>query len=323
MGIFLKMASSSCVSGCGHFLDSSDGHDHCVSAPMSSFVKSPHMVPGQDAEVLGGLPSAVLNTITSARAPSTRHAYRLKWNLFTDWCSYHREEPRRCPIMVMLSFLQQELERRLSPSTLKVYVPAIATHPDAVDDKSVGKHDLVIRFLRGTRRFNPLCPHLVPSWDLPLVLTALKQEPFEPLQSVELKRMSLKTVLLIALASVKRIGDLQAFSVDDSCLQFRSGDSHFVLRPRPRKGKALSKQRLAHWILEDIVFAYQAQLLPCPLVVREHFTRGVASSWAIVRGASIADICRAAGWATPNMLATFYNLRVEPVSSRVLASGGQ
>ncbi len=129
----------------------------------------------------GGLPSAVLNTITSARAPSTRHAYRLKWNLFTDWCSYHREDPRRCPIMVMLSFLQQGLERRLSPSTLKVYVPAIPTHHDAVDDKSVGKHDLVIRFLRGMRRFNPLCPHLVPSWDLPLVLTALKQEPFEPL----------------------------------------------------------------------------------------------------------------------------------------------
>ncbi len=39
---------------------------------------SPRMVPGQDAEFLGGLPPAVVNTITSARAPSTRHAYRLK-----------------------------------------------------------------------------------------------------------------------------------------------------------------------------------------------------------------------------------------------------
>ncbi len=30
-GVFLKMASRSCVSGCGRFLTSSDGHDHCPS----------------------------------------------------------------------------------------------------------------------------------------------------------------------------------------------------------------------------------------------------------------------------------------------------
>ncbi len=186
-----------------------------------------------DAEVLGWLPPSVVNTITSARAPSTRHAYRLKWNLFVDWCSPRWEDPRRCPIAVVLSFLQDGLERRLSPSTLKVYVAAIAAHHDAVNGKSVGKHDLVVRFLRGARRLNPLRRHLVPFWDLPSVLTALKEEPFEPLQSVELKFLSLKTVLLTALASVKRVGDLQAFSVDDSCLEFGPAESHVVLRPRP------------------------------------------------------------------------------------------
>ncbi len=125
-------------------------------APASELVESPCMVPGRDAEVLGGLPPAVVNTITSARALSTRHAYRLKWNLLVDWCSPRREDPRRCLIAVVLSFLQDGLERRLSPSTLKVYVAAIAAHHDAVDGKSVGKHDLVIRFLRGARRLKIL-----------------------------------------------------------------------------------------------------------------------------------------------------------------------
>ncbi len=123
----------------------------------------------------------------------------------------------------MLSFLQDGLERRLSPSTLKVYVAAIAAHHDAVDGKSLGKHDLVIRFLRGARRLNPPRPHLVPSWDLPSVLSALRGAPFEPLQSVELKFLSLKTVLLSALATVKRVGDLQAFSVRRFVPRIRAG----------------------------------------------------------------------------------------------------
>ncbi len=345
----------------------------------------PAVEPGECCTTHSDPTSRRVNTIASARALSTRQAYRLKWNLFVDWCSPRREDPRRCPIAVVLSFLQDGLERRLSPSTLKVYVAAIAAHHDAVDGKSLGKHDLVIRFLRGARRLNPPRPHLVPSWDLPSVLSALRGAPFEPLQSVELKFLSLKTVLLSALATVKRVGDLQAFSVDDSCLEFGPADSHVVLRPRPgyvpkvptmpfrdqvvnlqalpreeadpaiallcpvralriyvdrtqsfrtsdqlfvcfggqQKGRAVSKQRLAHWIVEAIVLAYQARRLPCPLGVRAHSTRGVASSWALARGASIADICKAAGWATLNTFARFYNLRIEPVSSRVLVSDGQ
>ncbi len=121
----------------------------------------------------------------------------------------------------MLSFLQQGLERRLSPSTLKVYVAAISTHHDTVEGKSVGKHNLVVRFLS------------LPSWHVALVLRALLTAPFEPLQSVELKFLSKKTLLLTALASIKRVGDLQAFLVDDSCLKFGPGDSSATLRPRP------------------------------------------------------------------------------------------
>ncbi len=353
-------------------------------APAPGPMETPRMVPGWDAEVLADLPQEVALTITSARAPSTRRAYTLKWNLFVEWCSSHQEDPRRCSIRAVLSFLQQGLERRLSPSTLKVYVAAISAYHDPVEGKSVGKHNLVVRFLRGARRLNPPRPPSLPSWDLALVLRALITAPFEPLQSVELKFLSMKTLLLTALASIKRVGDLQAFSVDDSCLQFGPADSSATLRPRPgyvpkvpttpfrdqvvnlqalppeeadpalallcpvralrqytdrtqsfrtseqlfvcyggqQKGKAVSKQRMAHWIVDAITLTYEAQGVPCPLRLRAHSTRGVASSWALARGASLADICRAAGWATPNTFARFYSLRVEPVSSCVLTSNG-
>ncbi len=290
----------------------------------------------------------VVETITQARAPSTRQAYALKWSLFANWCSSRREDPRRCTIGVVLSFLQERLERRLSPSTLKVYVAAIVAHHDAVDGRSLGKHDLIVRFLRGARRLNPSRPPLMPSWDLSIVLTGLQRGPFEPLDSVELKYLSAKTALLTALTSIKRVGDLQAFSVSEECLVFGPDYSHVVLRPRPgyvpkvpttpfrdqvvnlqalpseeadpalallcpvralriyvdrtrsfrsseqllvcyggqQKGKAVSKQRLAHWIVDAIALAYQSQGEPCPMGVRAHSTRSVASSYALAHGAS-------------------------------------
>ncbi len=101
----------------------------------------------------------------------------------------------------------------------------------------------------------------------------------------------------------------------------RTSDQLFVCYGGQQKGKAVSKQRMAHWIVDAIALAYQAQGVSCPLRLRAHSTRGVASSWALARGASLTDICRAAGWATPNTFARFYSLRVEPVSSRVLTSG--
>ncbi len=139
--------------------DSETGH---LMAPASRPLETSCLVPRRDAEVLGDLPQEVVDTITSARAPSTRHAYALKWNLFVEWCSSHREDPRRCPIRVVLSFLQQGLERRLSPSTLKVYVAAIAANHDPVEGKSVGKHDWVVSSLGGLEGWILHAPHLYP-----------------------------------------------------------------------------------------------------------------------------------------------------------------
>ncbi len=103
----------------------------------------------------------------------------------------------------------------------------------------------------------------------------------------------------------------------DRTRSVRSSEQLFVCHRGQQKGKAVSKQRLAHWKLEAVALAYQSQGEPCPLGVRAHSTSSVASSHALAHGASLADICRAAGLATQNTFARLYNLRVEPVSSRV------
>ena len=52
-----------------------------------------------------------------------------------------------------------------------------------------------------------------------------------PLETVDIKFVSLKTVLLLALTSAKRVGDMQALSVSPSCLQFSIAGDRVVMRP--------------------------------------------------------------------------------------------
>ena len=239
----------------------------------------------------------------------------------------------------------------------------------------------MVRFLKGARRINPSRPPSVPLWDLSKVLGALKGPPFEPLQSVDLKPLSLKTALLLALASIKRVGDLQALSVSPSCLEFGPGDTKIVLKPRhgyvPKvlstpfkaqvitllalppsaedgevnllcpvralkiylersasfrqseqlfvcfggrsKGDPVTKQRLSRWIVDAISMAYTSMGQVCPIGIKAHSTRGMASSWAWSSGFPIQDICEAAGWSSPSTFMKFYNMEVPSLHAKVLS----
>ncbi len=66
-----------------------------------------------------------------------------------------------------------------------------------------------------------------------MVLRALSQLPIEPLASVDMKELSLKSALLLALTTAKYIGDLHAFSVDSDCIRFGPVNCGITLRPRP------------------------------------------------------------------------------------------
>ncbi len=337
---------------------------------------------------LDALQARVVDTLTEARAPSTRRLYALKWGVFVKWCHQAHIDPVVCTVLDVLSFLQYRLDSGSLPSTLKVYVAAIAAFRSPQGGQSIGRDPMVVSFLKGARRLHPPRPPSVPPWDLEVVLRALSRPPFEPLSSVGLRELSLKTALLLALASAKRIGDLHAFSVDSDCIRFGPGDCSVTLRPRmgyvPKslstpfkiqtvslsalssesaasseadaqtsvcpvralriyidrsasfrqsnqlfvcyggcaRGRAVSKQRLSHWIVDAITAAYTNQGLECPLHIRGHSTRAMASSWAWSRGMSIQDICVAAGWSSENTFARFYRLDVQSFASQVLSVSG-
>ncbi len=149
---------------------------------------------------------------------------------FLDLVSRSRLRPGHLRCISVFSFLQEMLDKQHSSSTIKVYAAAIAAFHAHIAGRSVGR--AVTTFLQGARIMNPPHPRTVPPWDLPTVLRALEGPPFEPLQSLSLRVLSLKTALLLALASVKRVGDLQALSINPIWLEFGPKDSKVFLKPR-------------------------------------------------------------------------------------------
>ena len=111
------------------------------------------------------------------------------------------------------------------------------------------------------------------------------------------------------MASAKRVSELHALSVSETCIRWYSLGTGVALWPNPyflqkrlpsahlnqiielaaydssaSAEHALSKQRLSRWIVEVIEEACRSRGLPLPLNVRGHTTRNVSTSWAALRG---------------------------------------
>lgn len=75
-------------------------------------------------------------------------------------------------------------------------------------------------FLRGANLINPPVVHRFPARDLPKVLTAVTQSPFEPRATIDLRELTLKTLLLIAVTSARRVSELGVLSVNPNLCIF-------------------------------------------------------------------------------------------------------
>ncbi len=182
--------------------------------------------------IASSLSTEVVETILQSSAPSTRKLYALKWKLFTSWCGDCRLDPVNCPIGTVLEFLQAWLSAGLNHSTLKVYVAAISAYHTSLGGQSVGRNPLVTRFIRGALRLRPPIRSHVPPWDLAVVLEALCRPPFEPIEEISDHHLTLKVTFLLAISSLKRVGDLQALSVAPTHLDFAPGMAKAFLYPR-------------------------------------------------------------------------------------------
>ncbi|CAJ0929552.1 unnamed protein product [Ranitomeya imitator] len=224
--------------------------------------------------------------------------------------------------------ISARLDSGLAPSTLKRQVSALSV----LFQRRIAPNRQVRTFFQGVAHEVPPYKTPLEAWDLNLVLRALQDAPFEPLQEVSLMFLSWKVVFLVAITSIRRVSELAALSCRPPFLRFHQ--DKVVLRPAPsflpkvvssfhinedivlpsfcpapthrvekalhtldlgrRKGCAASKSTLARWIRATIQEAYRSMGMTVPAGIKAHSTRAVGASWAVRHQAS-AEQCQPPG----------------------------
>merc|ERR1712082_82559 len=79
----------------------------------------------------------------------SKRQYMQKWRKFDKFCAIRNVEAKTAPMPIICNFLQHILDGNKAYNTIKTYRSALSKFHDPIDGMAVGKHPMVLRFLRG------------------------------------------------------------------------------------------------------------------------------------------------------------------------------
>ena len=213
-----------------------------------------------------GFSSAVAEQSSLAHRPSSRAVYQVRWSIYRSWCHDHGHSVSRPTLAKVANFLYWlRYTRGLSVSSLRGYRSVLSAvfrfHLPSLSS------DPVIRDLLRSFRLSSAERVLRPlAWDLSKVLTYLVSPAFEPLSQASFRAVTLKTLFLLALATAKRVGELQALS---SIVTFVGGDACLSYIPQfVAKSESLTRSIPRSFLvksLADFAAGLDIDLLLCPV----------------------------------------------------------
>ena len=159
-----------------------------------------------------GFSGRAARVLSGVLRESSSRLYQLRWKIFCGWCRGRNVAPVNASVPVVVDFLiHLRQDKGLSVSSVKGYCSALNSVL-ALKGRDLAASREITTLLRSfARSVNPveLRP---PAWDVSLVLQSLTGAPYEPLRTCEERFFAQKTLLLLGLASAKRIGELHALS---------------------------------------------------------------------------------------------------------------
>ena len=156
----------------------------------------------------------------------------------------------------MLNFLTEQFNSGLGFSALNTIRSALSTFI-VLEGQPAGAHQLVRRFIKGVFNIRPVYPKTETTWDTSVVLKYLKK--LSPVRSLDLKFLTLKVVMLLALLSGQRAQTLHLLKLNDliidrNCIKIKIND----LLKQTRPGRHLNL---------IVIKAYAPDRRLCPVTV--------------------------------------------------------
>ena len=180
--------------------------------PKSAYASADCMATLKRFAIQAGFSPAVAEQLILSRRLSTRLNYQARWGTYRKWCKdfHHRSSsPSIAKIADFLTYMFKNKGAALS--TIKGYramLAAVFKFPLPEISSSPVLKDLVRSFEISAPR--PIFPP--PPWDLDKVLEFLSGPPFEPLARASFLDKTKKSLFLLAMATAKRVSELQALS---------------------------------------------------------------------------------------------------------------
>lgn len=201
----------------GRHADSKEGSDKACRSRVS---KSGGMENFQSSSSKRKFSSKAKEYIKQARRASTQRMYQARIAIYRSWCNRRHICPYSASVEELANFfIYLHEERGCKANTVAGYRAAIATVHAGWRGRSVSSNTDLSSLIKGIFNSNPCVKPLLPNWDLPSVLLALCESPFEPLAACNLKYLTWKTVFLLAMATAARVSELQALSVNTNNLR--------------------------------------------------------------------------------------------------------
>ena len=180
--------------------------------PRRSRAEPSHMATLKRHFRKSGFSGRAARVLSGCLRSSTSRLCQSRWQIFCGWCHGRGVAPVNATVPVVVDFLIHLFhDKGLSVSAVKGYSSAFNSVL-ALKGRDLASSREITMLLRSFLRSVDPVELRPPSWDVALVLQSLTGAPYEPLRTCDKRFLAQKTIFLLALASVKRIGELHALS---------------------------------------------------------------------------------------------------------------
>ena len=154
-----------------------------------------------------GLDAQDIDFLSNHIASGTKKGYDCAFRQFVNFCTPLKVNPMTCAPAYIVKFLRAKYEKGASYSTVNLLRSAISKFHGMVNGKPVGEHPLVSQAVRAVFRLKPPLPRYNSTFDISPVLDYVAS--LEPLASLNLKMLTLKTFFLVTFCTLSRVSSVE------------------------------------------------------------------------------------------------------------------